>query len=235
MSLIVEYITSFAPWIYGLCGLIALYYLYQVRLIRAERRQAVFALERERAARLLTRLLARVTVLVLAMGLTYLVSDVMARAMVIERTAQPGNNETFGAPSLPGSESAAAVTPLPGLDASGAAGDLELRNIPACDGESAAIQSPGVEEEITGTASVMGTAAHEAFAEYRIEMAPGIDPLDEDFTVMGIGRNQVRSGVLWEIDASTLITGPYTLRLRLVDTDGAFAAACQVAIRVVAS
>lgn len=231
MSLIVEYITSFAPWIYGLCGFIALYNLYQVRMIRAERRQAVFALERERAARLLTRLLARVTVLVLVMGLTYLVSDVMARAMVIERTAQPRNNETFGAQTLP----AAAVTPLPGLDASGAAGDLELRNIPVCDGESAAIQSPGVEEEITGTAPVMGTAAHEAFAEYRIEIAPGVDPLDADFTVMGIGRNQVRSGVLWEIDASTLITGPYTLRLRLVDTDGAFAAACQVAIRVVAS
>lgn len=237
MSLIIEYIASLAPWIYGLCGLIALYYLYKVHTIRMERRQAIFSLEHERAARLMANVTARVAGLILLMGLTYVVSDVLAQAMEIEARANGNARTAVPADSLPLSagpvESLASV---PGdADVSEVAGATDLRNVPVCDGDNASIQSPGVEEEISGIVTVIGRAAGESFADYRLEIAPGANPADGDFTEWSVHRNQIRGAPLGEIDTTALIAGIYTLRLRIMGVEGEFTASCQVVVRVVSN
>lgn len=235
MNLLIEYVSSLAPWVYGLCGLIALYYLFKVRSIRLDRRQAIFSLEREQAARLLTRVTVRVAAIILIMAGTYTVSDVLGRALEIEQSlGQAGrleissvNEETAPQDPVPTATQPAVVGE--------AGGQIDLRNVPVCDTESATIQAPGVGEEITGNVTVSGTAANDNFSDYSLEIAPGLDPAEEDFTSLGIGRNQVHSGELWKFDASQLIKGPYTIRLRVLDNTGIYVGSCQVTVRVVAS
>ena len=38
MSLIIQVLATYAPWIYAACGLVALYQIYRILLVRAERR-----------------------------------------------------------------------------------------------------------------------------------------------------------------------------------------------------
>ncbi len=233
MNLIIEYVSSLAPWIYGLCGLTALYYLFRVRAIRLERRQAIFSLEREQAARMLTKITARVATLVCVMAVTYTVSHVLSRAMEIEQ--QLGQ-----AGSLPETAAEPAVTENPApapppVTAAEAAGQLDLRSVPECDNDSAVILSPGVGQEIADIVAVTGTAADDDFAQYSIEIAPGVEPAAEDFTLLGVGRNQVRSAVLQQFDSSNYITGSYTIRLRVLDNNGTYVGACQVNVRIVAT
>lgn len=237
MSLIIDYIASLAPWIYGLCGLIALYYLYKVRTIRMERRQAIFALEKERAARAMAHVLTRVTGLILLMSATYFISEVMTRAMAVNQEAE-GNVPV--AEVAPGNaEVAATPTPNPEAEAVEGAAEVagvpELRSLASCEDENAIILTPGVEQEIADVVAMTGTATHENFAEYTIEIAPGTAPEDNDFTLLGIGRNQVRSGTLLDIDTSPYISGVYSLRMRVMDTNGTFVAACQVVVRIVSN
>ena len=49
MSVLIQLVADYAPWIYGLCGLLALWYLREAFLARRERRQAMYTLEREAA------------------------------------------------------------------------------------------------------------------------------------------------------------------------------------------
>ncbi len=232
MSLIIDYIASLAPWIYGLCGLSALYYLYRVRTIRMDRRQAIFALERERAARSVSHVLTRVIGLILLMSATYFISNVMARAVEmeaesgeIEVESTNGNMVVTATPTAILQDESEGVVAVEGV--------VPLRSLPTCEEENAAILTPSVEQEISDVFSMTGTATHEDFSAYHIEIAPGTEPEDSDFTVLGIGYNQVRSGNLLDIDTAPYISGLYSLRLRVIDINGEYVAACQVVVRVV--
>ena len=235
MNLIIEYVSSLAPWIYGLCGLIALFYLFRVRAIRLERRQAIFSLEREQAAQVLAKITYRVAAIIFIMVVTYTVSDVLGRAVEIEQSLGQGNRPQVGAEEQPAPSETPTPTPTPLPVANEVEGQVEIRSVPVCDNDSAIIQYPGEGQEIAGEEVVTGTAAHEDFAQYRVEIAPGTEPADDDFTLLGVGRNQVRSGEPQEYDASAYIKGPYILRLQVLDNTGTLVGTCQVNVRVVSS
>lgn len=235
MSLIIEYITGLAPWIYGLCGLSALVYLYRVRNIRTERLQAIFALERERAARATAGVVTGVVGLLVVMGLTYFISNVMDRAMAVvpgSETPAEVRTESVAAPVL-GTDQG--LNPADETTGTGAVAiPQDLRNVPFCEDESALLSSPAVDDELAGTVAVQGTAAHDDLVSYDIAIAPGSDPADQDFTSLGRAYNNVRKGLLWEFDASAIgLSGPYTLRLSVLDADDAPLATCAVDVRIV--
>ena len=50
MRVLIEILANYAPYIYLVCGLVALYQLYRLFQVRAYRRQAVFSRYRERAS-----------------------------------------------------------------------------------------------------------------------------------------------------------------------------------------
>ncbi len=235
MTLIVDYIADLAPWIYALCGLSALVYLYRVRSIRTERLQAIFALERERAARATAGVVTGVVGLLVVMGLTYMISNVLARAM----EAEPGSDipaevrtEPVSGPALGTGADLNLVDETTGTGQ--AALQPDLRNVPFCEDESALLSSPAVAAELAGTVAVQGTAAHENLAAYDIAIAPGSDPADQDFTSLGRAYNKVRGGLLWQFDATSIgLSGPYTLRLSVLDAEDAVLATCSVAVRIV--
>ena len=235
MTLIVNYIADLAPWIYVLCGLSALVYLYRVRSIRTERLQAIFALERERAARATAGVVTSVVGLLVVMGLTYFISNLdqaMEEAAGSETPAEV-RTEVGSAPALgadPGLNPADETTGTGQV----AIQPEDLRNVPFCEDESALLSSPAVDDELAGTVAVQGTAAHDDLDSYDIAIAPGSDPAEQDFTSLGRAYNNVRKGLLWEFDASAIgLSGPYTLRLSVLDADDAPLATCSVAVRIV--
>jgi hypothetical protein len=81
MVTLIQYIATYAPWIYFVCGVIALYQLYRTWLVRAERRQAVFSLEREKAVRDMGSIFSTALLLLLAMGITYFTSTTLVKAL----------------------------------------------------------------------------------------------------------------------------------------------------------
>lgn len=233
MSLIVENIADLAPWIYVLCGLSALVYLYRVRSIRTERLQAIFALERERAARATAGVVTSVIGLLVVMGLTYFISNV-DQAMEEETGAEAPVEARTESGSAPRPGADPGLNPVDETTAAGQVATPPERNVPICEDESASLSSPAVADELAGRVAVQGTAAHDDLASYVIDIAPGSDPADQDFTLLGRAYNTVRTGLLWEFDASAIgLSGPYTLRLSVLDADDAPLATCSVAVRIV--
>ncbi len=82
MGVVFEIIATYAPYIYLVCGLVALYQLYRLWQVRSERRQAVFSLERERAVRDLSGIFTMAMLMLVLMGITYFASSTIPRAIV---------------------------------------------------------------------------------------------------------------------------------------------------------
>jgi hypothetical protein len=96
MGIVIQSVANYAPWIYAICGLVALYQLYRIWAVRAERKQAVFSLEREKAVNDTNSILAIALILLIAMGFTYFISTTLAEAV------QPLVNEALTpTPMLP--------------------------------------------------------------------------------------------------------------------------------------
>ncbi len=107
MGFIIEAVATYAAYIYALCGLVALYHIYKVGLVRSERRQAVFSLEREKAMRELFSIFYVAMLLVGLMGVTYFVSTTLAQA--VEPVVADSRNPQPDLPFMP----TPTTTPLP--------------------------------------------------------------------------------------------------------------------------
>jgi len=81
MSILIDYVATYAPWIYFVCGIVALYQMYRTWLVRIERRQAVFSLEREKAVRDLGNIFSTALLLLSIMGITYFTSTTLVKAL----------------------------------------------------------------------------------------------------------------------------------------------------------
>ena len=49
MGMVIQSVANYAPWIYAICGLVALYQLYKIWAVRAERKQAAATADANRA------------------------------------------------------------------------------------------------------------------------------------------------------------------------------------------
>ncbi len=81
MGFVIEAVARYQAYIYAVCGLVALYHIYKVWVVRSERRQAVFSLEREKALRELLGIFYVALILLGLMGTTYFVSNTLASAV----------------------------------------------------------------------------------------------------------------------------------------------------------
>jgi hypothetical protein len=106
--------------------------------------------------------------------------------------------------------------------------------LPECTDPRTLIVFPGVNQAISGTVDVLGTAVHESFDYYKLEYALGADADDaaSEFFYLGGGDSPVEGGTLARFNTRTLANGPYTLRLTVVDQTGNFPTPCQVTMQV---
>lgn len=254
MSILIEYVAIYAPWIYALCGIAALYQIFRLWNVRAERRQAVFSLERAKATQEIQSIFSIALLLLLAMGGTYFISTTLATAVeptvsaVISITPvgsavlpTPTNtpDASAGTPTLSALPLptqaitlAATATPIPATPTAApptptpAAPPVVSAN---CPDPGATITSPGNNAVLRGLSAVLGTASHAQFQYYKIEYAP---VGTEGWTYLGGGNSPVSNGGLLTFNSQTLPNGSWTLRLVVVDQTGNFPTPCQVTVQV---
>lgn len=259
MRIIIQYITTYAPYIYAVCGLFALIQIYRLWQVRAERRQAVFTLEREKAVHELYNIFSVAMLLLVTMGVTYFFSRTLAVAvdptiLTPVATATPGltiasnitNTSSISditnllvATNTPlPATIAPTLTPLPTSPtpivtvppaATPVSAPAPIVQQPVCADARAVILRPGDNERVSGTITIIGTATHEKFNFYKIEYAPAGT---QSFSYLGGGDSPVINGGLYSFSSTALGNGAWTLRLVVVDQTGNFPPPCQVTIQV---
>ncbi len=253
MGIVIQSVANYAPWIYAICGMVALYQLYKIWLVREERKQAVFSLEREKAIRDTYSIFAVALILLLVMGFTYFMSTTLAEA--VEPLVAEALEPTPALPFVPTPTN----TPLPVTPTAtwtvtppSAAADQQptpavpdeettpepptatpvpVAQAPVCPDNRALLLRPGQNEVVHGVINVIGTATHENFDYYKVEFAPG-PGASEGFTYIGGGESPVVNNFLTRIDTTALGNGTFTIRLIVVDQTGNFPPPCQVTITV---
>lgn len=257
MVLLIQYIAIYAPWIYAICGLVALYHIYKTWQVRSERRQALFSLEREKALRDLFSILFICLLLLFVMGLTYFSTEVLARAIQQEEIIRPLATPTplvFEAPptatptetltaTLPITTTLVTVDSTPTL-----VPEVEAEVPPTetpvpppepppvvasvCPDPRAQLTSPASGTTVSGQVSLSGSATHEQFNYYKLEYAPGANA-DDGFVYLSGGSAAVAGGTLGSFNsAAVLSNGTWTIRLVVVDSTGNFPPPCKVTINV---
>jgi hypothetical protein len=247
MGILIEYVAIYAPWIYAVCGLVALYQIYRLWNVRAERRQAVFSLEREKALRELQSIFSVAMFLLMAMGATYFISTTLAAA--VEPLVSEARNPNPTAATIPTPTN----TPLPATETPTITPtnlitvtlpvqptpNLTLpTNTPAfapvvqgssCGDGRSVITSPGNNQTLSGVVTVLGTATHDRFQYFKVEYAPAGS---QGFNYLDGGSSPVVNGALVTFDTTTLANGAWTLRLVVVDATGNFPDPCQVTMQI---
>jgi hypothetical protein len=92
---------------------------------------------------------------------------------------------------------------------------------PPAQGDLAVITSPQNNAIVRGRVPIQGSATHPQFQFYKVEFAREPVVSDENFGIVGaIHQEQVVDGQLEIWDTTQIPDGSYTLRLRVVKTDG---------------
>ena len=247
MAIVVQFIKEYAPWVYGVCALIALWYLRASLLARRDRRYAVFSLEREAALNRTYGAWTVAVVLLVVIGSVYLlstvVSDAVAPLVEVVNTPTPPQQvvQVTPQPTLPLPETVLetptptrAPTPRPkptvvqptAPAATKAAPAVQAA--PSCPDPRAIITGPGINQRVSGMVPIMGTAASDKFQYYKLEFGAGINP--GVWSYFAGGEKPVQGGQLGTLNSGALAPGPYTIRVVVVDTTGNYAPPCQTVV-----
>ena len=255
MNIIIQNIADYASWIYFACGVIALYQLYRTWLVRAERRQAVFSLEREKAVRDLGNIFSTALVLLMVMGVTYFTSTTLVKALAASLptvaatpeddfgptpTYTPSGATLIGTPAMTTPVALTQTTVITAADTPTPAAitptiipptatPAPIVQAPACPDQRAVILRPGMNETVSGSVSMVGTATHESFQYYKVEYASAGA---STFSYLAGDKNPVVNGFLATINTNTLGNGAWTIQLIVVDQTGNWPPPCQVTIVV---
>lgn len=122
---------------------------------------------------------------------------------------------------------------VPGAETTPAASEAAAQAVaPAlCADPRVQIASPGQGQVVSGVVSVSGTATHEAFALFKLEVAAG-DAAGGGFVSIASSNTPVTAGVLGNFDTALVANGPYTVRLTVLDQAGNAPPACDVTVTV---
>jgi hypothetical protein len=261
MGVLIQILATYAPYIYLVCGLVALYQLYRLTQVRADRRQAVFSLERERAVRGLYGIFTIALMLVAVMAVTYFASSTLPRAAAAEPapTEQlppefslqivPTNTPLPATPSATPTTTITPSPPPPTITTTVAPPVAALTPLPPTPtvtpevappapvaaapicDERSSITTPGNGATVSGVFSLVGTASHDAFDFYKVEFAPGANA-SGGFTYLADGRGPVFGGTLASVDTRGFGNGPWTFQLTVVDQTGNYPEPCRVTVIV---
>lgn len=104
---------------------------------------------------------------------------------------------------------------------------------PQCASPGSLITTPGVNQVVSGTVGIQGTAEEANFDYYKLEYAVGANAGEAaEYRYFAGGATPVRSGPLGVFDSRALPNRAYSLRLTVVDKTGNFPPPCQVTVLV---
>jgi hypothetical protein len=233
--------------IYSGLGIILLFFLRRALLARREGARSLFKLEQEQARTKYSRSVAVSAVILLLMAVVFVLSNPALPAP--SPTPEPTATETSGplvastlTPTPPPATittTATATRPRPtrpalptGTPLAGAT-EAPVVRPPACPDPNVRITSPGMNQVVQGAVPIRGTANVADFQYYKVEVGPGADPGDQQWTVVGnLHGSPVSGGVLETFNSDAYPAGTYTLRLVVVDQTGNYPPPCRVTVIV---
>jgi hypothetical protein len=248
MERVLAFIADIQWWIYGVLGLLLLFYLWRALVARRAGARSIFKLEQEQAQTRYRRNVTICTVILL----------VIAAVFVAGNPLLPGPSSTTPEPTptqTTGPLAAATLTPTPPPptitptatptkerptrppqptttpDVSGTM--TPVVHPPACPDANVRITSPGTNQVVQGNFPIRGTANAPDFQYYKVEVGPGASPKDHEWTVIGqLHKTPVVGGVLETFNGGAYPPGTYTLRLVVVDNTGNYPEPCRVTVTV---
>ena len=242
MAVVITLIKEYAPWIYGACALVALWYLRVAFSARHERRYAVFSLEREAAMNRTYGAWTIAIALLVVMGLVYLTSTVVMEAVrpltselmtptpivVTPSRATPTLPVPEATPTdVPTARPRPTLRPQPTAAVTAPPAPPAVQG-PRCADARAVISSPGINSAVSGMVPIVGTAAHPQFQYYKLEYGAG--PTPSVWSYFDGGDRTVQGGRLGTLNASALAPGTYAIRVVVVDKTGNFVEPCQTVV-----
>jgi hypothetical protein len=247
MERVLQFIADYQWWIYGLLGLILLFYLRRALLARRDGARSIFKLEQEQARTRYSRSVILSAVVLVIMMAVFVVSNPLLPSP--SPTPEPTPTETTGplaastltpTPPPPTITSTSTPTkerptrpPSPSATPDALATQTPVVRPAACPDATGRITSPGVNQVIQGNFPVRGTANLADFQYYKVEVGPGTNPKDHEWVVVGqLHYSPVSGGVLETFNSSAYAPGTYTLRLVVVDQTGNYPTPCLVTINV---
>ncbi len=248
MEQVLRIIAEYQWWIYGVFGIVLLFYLRRAIVARRENARSIFKLEQEQARARYNRSVTVLALILIIMAAVFVMSNPLLLAHP-QPTPEPTPTETTGpliAPTLTPTPPPATITPTatptqvrptrpvrPTDTPEVVVTPTPAVRPPACPNPSVRITSPGVNQVVRGNFPVRGTASGASFQYYKIEVGPGTNPREHEWTVVGnLHRSPVDGGVLETFSSSAYPPGAYTLRLVVVDQTGNYPEPCRVTISV---
>jgi hypothetical protein len=223
MADLIILIEAYQTWIYVGLGLVGLIYLRLTLKWWAERREAMFGLERERALGGLRRSAAMLILVLVAALCTFLAVTFVGPSLPLSSrptalptvsllaTAQPQSTLGAGAPP-------ATALPVGTPDAAG------------CSNPVATLTSPTSGETVSGVIDVEGTASIANFAFYKFEFR--LANSSDVWQAIAAGTAPVDDDLLGTWDTTLVPAGEYAFRLVVTDTAGNAPLPCVIQIRV---
>ena len=249
MEKVLRIIADYQWWIYGVLGLLLLFYLWRALAARRESARSIFKLEQEQATARYRRNATMAVLVVLLMATVFALSNLLWPAPRPEVVAEPTVTETAGplaASTLTPTPPPATITPTPTATkvrptrpprptptGDAAATPTAVVKPANCPNPGVRLTSPGANQVVRGNVPVRGTAKIANFQYYKIEVGPGSNPGDHQWTVVGqLHYEPVSGGLLETFNGGAYPPGTYTLRLVVVDQTGNFPEPCRVTIQV---
>jgi hypothetical protein len=248
MEAVLRFLADYQWWIYLVLGLILLFYLRRAIVARRAGARSIFRLEQEQARARYGRSVTVAATVLLVMIAIFVVSNPLL-VTPVEETPEPSPTVTSGplvAPTLTATPPPPTITPTatatqvrptrpvqPSATPEVQIPPTPVVRPPACPNPGVRITSPGVNQVVRGNVPVRGVANIDSFQYYKVEVGPGGNPRDNEWTVVGQLHNApVAGGVLGTFNSGSYPAGTYTLRLVVVDQTGNYPTPCQVTITV---
>ena len=245
MERVVQLIADYQWWIYGVLGLVLIFFLRRAMLARRESARSTFKLEREQAQSRYNRSVVISVLILLVVIAAFVLGNPLMPAPQV--TAEPTPTVTTGPlvkATLTSTPPPPTITPTPKPSPTPLTRPTRLTPTvevvatrtpevrpPGCPNPNARITSPGINQIVKGNVAINGTAAGDSFQYYKIEVGVGRDP--SAWTVVGeLHYTRVDHGQLETFNSSAYGAGTYTLRLVVVDKTGNYPEPCRVTVIV---
>lgn len=240
---LVRVISEYSFWLYGLCGLGIIYYIWIAVQAKREAERTIFTLERETTTGQAYRALSVALAFAVIAGVIFFITNVLEPGLdfpVIEEptpsallmmstpspspvpptitpTPTPTRVRPTPRPQEPTETPAPTATPVPPT--------------PICPSPGVQITSPGIDAVLNGPVQILGTANIPNFQYYKVEVGSGENPTSWSM-FSDIHKSPIAGGLLDIWDPSAYPPGVYKLRLTVVDNTGNYPLPCEVRVIV---
>ncbi len=242
LARVLQFAAKYQWWFYGLFGLLVLFYLGRAVRARREGARSLFRLEQEQARGRYGRSVIVLAVVLFCTGTVFGLTNLYLPTLI--RTPEPTATATTGPleqptltptpvrPTVTPTTTATRVSPTRVLPSPTAPStSTPVVRPPSCPDSNARLTSPGMNQVVSTSVQVRGTANIAGFWKYKVEV--GIGPNPSSWQVVGQEHfSPVVNDVLETFNSGDYPPGVYTLQLTVADTTGNYPSPCQVTITV---